>query len=41
MGLYIVMAAVLGLSALGLYSPLFAPVYRGIARVIVLVGTPA
>jgi Zn-dependent protease len=41
-GLFIVTAAVMGLSALGLYGPLFDPVLRIIARVIdALVGSPA
>jgi len=41
LGLFIVMGAVLALSAMGLYGPLFDPVYRVLARVIVLIGSPA
>ena len=42
MGLIIVMAGILALSALGLYVPLFGPVLRVVARVInVLIGSPA
>jgi Zn-dependent protease len=41
LGLFIVMGAVLALSAMGLYGPLFDPVYRVLARVIVMIGSPA
>jgi len=41
LGLFIVMGAVLALSAMGLYGPMFDPVYRVLARVIMLVGSPA
>jgi Zn-dependent protease len=42
MGLIIVMAGILALSALGLYVPLFDPVLRVVARVINgLIGSPA
>lgn len=41
LGLFIVMGAVLALSAMGLYGPLFDPVFRVLARVIIMIGSPA